>query len=251
MTTLKADTERVIATALAEVGTVESPPFSNKVRYSDWWGFRGPWCGMFASWVFWAAGHPLPSMQAGAKTGFAYCPSAVNWAKRNGVWTSKPERGSIVLFDFIGRPSHTGIVLGKMNDGRIHTVEGNTDAAGGRTGGRVMEHFRSTGQVVGYVKVTSTSKIVRPNPVQTGQRVMDMGTSGPDVRFTQACLNVVRCKFFPKLPRLVEDGQFGAKTRDAVKAFQRGKKLLADGKVGPVTLAALSFEVNAVTQAKR
>ena len=40
--TIFADIEKVIAVARAEIGTAESPAYSNKVKYSDWWGYRGP-----------------------------------------------------------------------------------------------------------------------------------------------------------------------------------------------------------------
>ncbi len=40
-------------------------------------------------------------------------------------------------------------------------------------------------------------------------------------------------------PQIVVDGDFGAKTRVAVKAFQDAKGLSIDGVIGPVTLAAL------------
>ena len=76
--TIFADIEKVIAVARAEIGTAESPAYSNKVKYSDWWGYAGPWCGMYVSWCFDRAGHPLPKMQDTKRSGFAYCPSAVN-----------------------------------------------------------------------------------------------------------------------------------------------------------------------------
>jgi len=43
------------------------------------------------------------------------------------------------------------------------------------------------------------------------------------------------------LPKDEDDGQFGAKTRAAVDAFQRAKGQLVDGQVGPKTLAALAI----------
>ena len=187
--TIFADIEKVIAVARAEIGTAESPAYSNKVKYSDWWGYAGPWCGMYVSWCFDRAGHPLPKMQDTKRSGFAYCPSAVNWARRDGSWTDKPKRGDIVLYDFIGRPSHTGIVQGVLGDGRIHTLEGNTDTTGSRTGGRVLEMKRRS-RIVGYISVTDTGPAEQRRTVAVeGTRILRHGMSGDDVRFFQALLN--------------------------------------------------------------
>ena len=43
-----------------ELGTLESPPNSNRTKYGAWYGFDGfPWCAMFVSWVYDKAGSPL------------------------------------------------------------------------------------------------------------------------------------------------------------------------------------------------
>ena len=246
--TIFADIEKVIAVARAEIGTAESPAYSNKVKYSDWWGYAGPWCGMYVSWCFDRAGHPLPKMQDTKRSGFAYCPSAVNWARRDGSWTDKPKRGDIVLYDFIGRPSHTGIVQGVLGDGRIHTLEGNTDTTGSRTGGRVLEMKRRS-RIVGYISVTDTGPAEQRRTVAVeGTRILRHGMSGDDVRFFQSLLNIIACKF--GYSRLVEDGVFGDATLWAVSVVQHKKRLVVDGEVGPMTLGAVVAEVGAVTKAK-
>lgn len=245
---LKADTEAVIGAMLGEVGTEERPAYSNKVKYSDWWGLSAAWCGMFVPWGFDKGGSRLPSMQVGAKTGFAYCPSARVWAQKNGLYVKKPKRGDIVLFDFIGRPSHTGIVQGILPDGRIHTIEGNTDTSGSRTGGRVLQMKRSTSRVDGYISVTSTSKNPRRPVISGQQRLLCLGDVGNDVKFLKALLNIVACKFgFSRLP---ETTNFDKQTLSAVKIFQRKKGLYQDGEVGSKTLGALTAEVEAIMKAK-
>lgn len=142
--------EKIIARAISQLGVVESPPYSNNTPYTKWYGITGPWCAMFVSWCFYFAGFPL---KISTSKGFAYCPAGVDWFKRNGAWASrsvKPKRGWVVFYDFIGRPSHTGIVEGVATDGRIVSLEGNTNASGSRTGGAVMRHYRSTSSIVGY-----------------------------------------------------------------------------------------------------
>ena len=80
-------------------------------------------------------------------------------------------------------------------------------------------------------------------------RTLRHGMSGDDVRFFQALLNIIACK--SGFARLDEDGVFGDATLRAVSVFQRKKRLVVDGKVGPMTLGAVVAEVEAVTKAKR
>jgi peptidoglycan hydrolase-like protein with peptidoglycan-binding domain len=56
---------------------------------------------------------------------------------------------------------------------------------------------------------------------------------GSDVKWVQQHLNSHDAK-------LTVDSEFGPKTRDAVKAFQRKQKLEVDGIVGPKAWAALA-----------
>ena len=57
---------------------------------------------------------------------------------------------------------------------------------------------------------------------------------GPDVRRLQVILVMVKSLDVSGI-----DGVFGSKTQDAVKSFQQGNNLTADGIVGPLTWAAL------------
>jgi hypothetical protein len=143
--------EKIIAKAISQLGVVESPAYSNQTPYTKWYGITGPWCAMFVSWCFYMAGLPL---RITTSKGFAYTPYGVSWFKNNGAWAGpnvRPQRGWVVFFDFIGRVSHVGIVEGIAEDGRIVTLEGNTNAAGSRTGGAVMRHHRRVASgIVGY-----------------------------------------------------------------------------------------------------
>jgi hypothetical protein len=111
--------EKIIAKAISQLGVVESPAYSNQTPYTKWYGITGPWCAMFVSWCFYMAGLPL---RITTSKGFAYTPYGVSWFKNNGAWA-----------------------------GRIVTLEGNTNAAGSRTGGAVMRHHRRVASgIVGY-----------------------------------------------------------------------------------------------------
>lgn len=149
--------EKIISTAISQLGVSESPAYSNNTPYSRWYGITGPWCAMFVSWCFYMAGLPL---RITTSKGFAYCPYGVDWFKKNGAWAGpnvKPKRGWIVFFDFIGRPSHTGIVEGVATDARIVCLEGNTNASGSRTGGSVMRHHRNVSSgIIGYGVINYT-----------------------------------------------------------------------------------------------
>lgn len=61
-----------------------------------------------------------------------------------------------------------------------------------------------------------------------------------DVAWVQEALNHVGAS-----PKLKIDGIYGAKTRAAVKAFQKEAKLFVDGIAGPMTVAALKVRLEA------
>ncbi len=142
----------VLAVAAHEIGDHEDPAGSNKQKFGAWYGMNGqPWCAMFVSWVMHQAGWDGFAM-ATAK-GYAYCPDGVNWFKKQRAWAGPeqaPQPGWIVFYEFSGSVSdHTGIVRSAAGPGDITAIEGNTDDAGGSTGGQVMEKHRTAG-ILGY-----------------------------------------------------------------------------------------------------
>lgn len=236
--------EAVVKKALSQVGVSEHPHGSNRTPYTSWYGMVGPWCAMFVSWAFWHGGKPLPSIRT--RKGFAYCPDIVNWAKANGCWRPKnsgytPKRGDIILFDFIGRPSHVGIVVANLGGGRVQTVEGNTNGAGSRTGGSVMVHNRSiSGSTIGFVDVkmegnSAPRPPASPDVSSSNHPTLRRGSTGPYVRVAQT---VLRDKAGQ---RITVDGSFGPATETAVKNLQRFFGVTADGVVGPQTWNLLSL----------
>jgi hypothetical protein len=142
---------RVLEVARSQLGTVESPPGSNRQKYGAVYGTNGvAWCAIFTWWCFQQAGdgalHP--------KT--AYTPALADWYRQRGQWSTAPRVGSLVLFDFPGdgvnRISHVGIVEAINRDGSVVTIEGNTSAGTSgsqRDGGGVYRRTRRTG-IVGY-----------------------------------------------------------------------------------------------------
>lgn len=174
--------DAVVNTAIGQIGVTEQPFGSNKQPYGLWYGMNGvAWCAMFVSWVLHHAGFPIAITTA---KGYAYCPYGVNYFKQQGAWADKsvrPKRGWIVFFDFpndgVNRVSHTGIVEGVLADGRIACIEGNTNPAGGRTGGEVMRHNRSLSSIVGYgmieyapVSTPTPQPQPQPQPQPSGEK---------------------------------------------------------------------------------
>lgn len=270
---IRADVTKLLATARSQAGISESPPYSNRTPYTAWYGLVGPWCAMFVSWVFWHAGHPLPAIRT--SKGFAYCPDIVSWAKRNGLWrdrTVRPRPGWIVLFDFPGdgvnRPSHVGIVEQVLPDGRISTWEGNTSSGGGRDGGSVVNHRRSVaGGIIGYVQVDDTAITEPPRPTRparpevwqpirpgdTDRSIANRGGMQREVTEVQLILTrLARLWDAPELNPGPLDGEYGPRSREAVRAYKRRIRALQketgqtpwpneDDKVGTITIGSLRW----------
>lgn len=128
---------------------------STSGKFCDWYGLKGYWCAMFVSWV---------AAQAGATAiipRHAYTPTGAAWFKKHGRWhngTRGLAPGDIVYFDFgLGRISHVGIFEG-WDRGRVVTIDGNTGATGGRSGGRVLRRARAPRYVVGYGRPAYASR---------------------------------------------------------------------------------------------
>jgi Putative peptidoglycan binding domain/CHAP domain len=223
---------QVLARAASQLGVKEFPAGSNHVVYCDWYGMTGPWCAMFVSWCTYLEGLALKATTA---KGFAYAPSGAHWFQRNGAWSEHPSPGHVVFYNFAGddidRISHCGLVERIDPDGTLVTLEGNTDDAGGTTGGQVMRRRRRVG-IVGYgVPAYGTAAGATAAPPYTG--LLRRGSTGTQVRVLQARLVQLH------VAQLGVDGAFGAQTEAAVRHFQASHGLTADGVVGPVTWAAL------------
>lgn len=130
--------ESMLNMARSQLGVSEDPPYSNRNKYTAWYGLVGPWCDIFQSWCAEASGN------AAAVGKFAYTPSHEAWFRSQGreVSIRSAQPGDILFFNFIGRTSHVGIVEANRGDGLV-TIEGNTNGSGSRDGGAVIRHFRS------------------------------------------------------------------------------------------------------------
>lgn len=143
--------EGAIAAGRSQIGYNERS--GNRTKFGEWYGMNGvAWCAIFVSWCFASAGTPLA---ISTSRGYSLVQAATDWAKRNGLWRpahTVPQRGWIGQMRIPGGPprdNHTFIVQGAI-DGGAWTIEGNTNGAGSRTGGSVLEKHRRS-HISGYI----------------------------------------------------------------------------------------------------
>ena len=154
--------------ARRQIGTRESPPNSNNVRYNTWYygrevsGNAYPWCAVFAAWVFDQAKVKLPIRTAS-------CGALMRSAQSAGCWVTGDYRpGDVVIYDFPGgaKTDHCGIV--ESVDGTyISAIEGNTSSTSDADGGAVERRARKFSQIVGAVRPSYDKEVeeVRYNTV--------------------------------------------------------------------------------------
>ena len=140
---------KLIETALAEIGTVETG--NNLTEYGKFMHADGlPWCGSFVNWCAKQSGVGIHSVVATA--------IGAELFKKISRWSNIPRLGSIAFMDFphdgVDRISHVGIVVGLLPNNQVQTVEGNTSGTGDqRNGGMVMLKVRSYGhghEILGF-----------------------------------------------------------------------------------------------------
>lgn len=232
--------QKVLATAAAEVGTMESPANSNNVKYNTWYygravsGARYPWC---AVWVWWVLAQCGGSklLNGGKKT--ASCSVLADYAKKKGLWvTGNYQPGDLVFMNFSNTTAtqHIGIVE-KAKDGYVYTIEGNTssgDTGSQSNGGMVAKRQRALKYIVGGYRPKYELEVPR-TPVTVTCYLVKAGSIGTHVKALQHLLNVNGGA------DLIVDGDCGAKTVSAIAKFQKANHLTADGVAGKDTWSAL------------
>ena len=236
-----ATAHRVLAIARDEIGTTESPPGSNVVKYSRWYPMSGsPWCAMFVSWVLDQAGITAYK--------HAYTPTGADMFRRQDRWfTAHPEPGDLVYYDFPPpeRIEHVGFVVRENDDRSITTIEGNTtsgDQGSQSNGGGVFLRHRTPDLVVGYGRPPYDGAEPPERPEKTFKRKgsFGLGDEGSDIRIWQRQLNAVA------EAELDVTGEFDESTLRATRSFQQEHGLEVDGEVGPLTLSAMEQEYRRV-----
>jgi len=126
----------LIPIALAELWVREESGRNDGKRVEEYLSTVGlkrgdPYCAAFVSWVFKQAGYNLP------RTGW----SPALFPTSELVKAAAPGNVFGIYFPAIKRIAHCGLVVESRGDW-ITTVEGNTDASGGREGGGVYQRLR-------------------------------------------------------------------------------------------------------------
>lgn len=158
---------KVLDTAVVELGNTECPPGSNNVKYNTaYYGYEvagdaWKWCLVFLWWVFQQAGERM-AFFGGGKT--ASCGTLLRWYQGQGltVPVSQVQPGDIVILNFHGTKDteHCGLVV-DVDGIYITTIEGNTSEAGSQSnGGIVCRKTRYPSQIVGVCRPNYTEEMV-------------------------------------------------------------------------------------------
>ncbi|HYY75472.1 MAG TPA: CHAP domain-containing protein [Gaiellaceae bacterium] len=156
--------EKALARGIKGLGTRESPPESNNVRYSRWymnnpngWAADGPpWCAMFVTWCYTRSGSEAFDRNAAR---WAFCPFVVADARQGEhhlTVTTNPKPGDLAVYRFgTAEFKHIGM-FEKWIDrsaGRFSAIEGNTSQASDDNGGEVQRRERDVDDGVVFVHV--------------------------------------------------------------------------------------------------
>lgn len=147
--------EKALKLAITQIGVKESPRGSNRCKYTQWYGFSGPWCAMFVSWCYDSSGSK--SFEKGTRA--AYVPWLVQTARQGAYGfavVSNPEPGDLVCFDWNhdGVSDHVGLFEKWTNRsaGTFKAIEGNTSVGNDSNGGEVMRRDRSRSLVQCFIR---------------------------------------------------------------------------------------------------
>ena len=232
--------DKFVSWAGAQLGTAESPPGSNHVRYNTLYygkpvsGDAYPWCVTFLWAGFRECGLSALFMGGGMTAG---CRQLMQHAKENGQWvTGNYRKGDLLLYG--SPPSHVGIFTGEQSGGRYAAIEGNYS-------NKVSRVWRKPGEISGAYRPkwaeedSPSGSVIIGEPVTVSSygkqtvivslNLLRTGHFGPQVKTLQVLLNGFGFDCGEA------DGIFGSKTQAAVRTFQRERGLEVDGIVGEKT----------------
>lgn len=143
----------VVAAARSQVGYTVRYDAGNGARYdwhskyNAWARTNAPWCGLFQSWFFKAAGHASLVPQSTSWTSYR------DSVRRTLPTGSTPRVGALAFVSYVasGEASHVMFVV-QVDGSRIKVIEGNTGGGGTLPSGvrGVVEHWVPESQVLYY-----------------------------------------------------------------------------------------------------
>ena len=207
-----------IIDAYNNYGSKYGLPRNYKVKYTD------AWCATFVSAIAIMCGYtPIIPVECG-------CPQMVQKAKSMGIWQENdayvPKEADIILYDWedsrsgdnTGNPDHIGYVECVKN-GLITVIEGNFNDAVRRRSLNVNGKY-----IRGFItpKYTATAPSYEPKSVSITLQLPELhrGDKNEAVRVWQSLLHIT------------DDGDFGQKTEQATRKWQRENGKTVDGWVG-------------------
>ncbi len=108
-----------------------------------------PWCCAFVSFclaIAYQGKNPLPMT--------ASCAAIHAYGKKHGLMLTTPEPGCVFLvLNSVGHAHHTGFCTGPAINGKVQTLEGNTNNDGSRDGWGVFHRSRTLSPSLAFVKV--------------------------------------------------------------------------------------------------
>jgi len=226
-----ATASEVLSVARKEIGVTEYPYGSNNVKYNTWYyghavsGDAYPWCMVFVQWVLNRAGVTGILRTAG-------CTPLYTWSKANGMYVkpSNMKPGDIVLFcgfdSIAGDADHTGFFEKYDSNGNYICIEGNTSLTSDDNGGAVMRRCRQRANILGGVRPKYEG-----DEITVVLSILRSGSKGVQVKTVQRLLNDL---YYTDSngKKLKVDAEYGTKTIQAVKKFQKKRGITVDGIFG-------------------
>ncbi|MDP3235654.1 MAG: peptidoglycan-binding protein [Myxococcales bacterium] len=124
---------------------------------------------------------------------------------------------------------------GRLNAPGLGNTEASVRADQSRRMNAIADVLKTRGLLDGSAATSDFSSTPAASNEFAGADLIRKGATGPEVSRLQELLNARGAS-----PALSVDGDFGAKTEEAVRAFQRSQTLAEDGVVGPDTREALA-----------
>ena len=147
--------KQTLEVAVSQIGVQEVPKGSNagkdveKYLKSIGLGKGFPWCMAFVYWCVNEASVKLAMKNPLLKTG-----GVLNqWNSRPALRVSDPKPGDVFIMDYGKGKGHTGFVESVLANGRIKTIEGNTNDDGSREGHEVCRRTRQISACKGFLRI--------------------------------------------------------------------------------------------------
>lgn len=149
---------RVLEIAAGQLGVREDPPGSNRGPEVDVYlravglnpsAGHYPWCAAFVGWCIEEAANELHLPLLFRRSASCQRLTELNYQ----LDLPGPQSGSVFVHLNPNHTGHAGFVTVAHPDGSFESIEGNTDAAGGRTGGQVMRHTRAASYAATFLRI--------------------------------------------------------------------------------------------------